>query len=439
MIRQFRHWLTLLLPAVLSLWAVAAESPPPDGSGTPPLPTLDCVIEPSETVDVGSAVPGVVEMVRVHRSDPVKKGAVLARLESSVDKAALELARARAAQKTPLEMRERAAKLGTVTEERNRSLLKKAVISKQAMDEVATEAEIARLQVEQEKENRRIARLEARRLSAVLEQRTIRSPVDGVVMERFKAVGEYVEDDPLVRVAQIDPLNVEVIVPVDYLGRIEKGMQARVTASLPGSDSHMATVQRVDRVADAASGTFGVQLNLANPDQSIPAGLRCQVAFLGMPAQPVAAEPEPRAPPPAVRAPQAAKPAAPPRQSQKVVPAAKAPSPPPARNAEAPKQVAAVKPASRPTPRPKARVRARSRSAPSPTESFRIVASGSPATCCFSMVPVRDEGLANLLLADLQAGFAVAAARSAPGRPATGSFLAYTVHTAQSAGHRKVR
>jgi hypothetical protein len=38
----------------------------------------------------------------------------------------------------------------------------------------------------------------------------------------------------------------------------------------------------VDRVADAASGTFGVRLSLANPDYRIPAGLRCKLSsFIG--------------------------------------------------------------------------------------------------------------------------------------------------------------
>jgi hypothetical protein len=36
----------------------------------------------------------------------------------------------------------------------------------------------------------------------------------------------------------------------------------------------------VDRVVDAASSTFGVRLELANPDYRLPAGLKCRVRFL---------------------------------------------------------------------------------------------------------------------------------------------------------------
>jgi len=43
-----------------------------------------------------------------------------------------------------------------------------------------------------------------------------------------------------------------------------------------------AVVTVVDQVFDAASGTIGVRLELANPGYRIPAGLKCQVRFGGI-------------------------------------------------------------------------------------------------------------------------------------------------------------
>ncbi len=245
-----------------------------------PIPELDCVIEPSEVVDVGSAVPGVVQSIHAFRSDLVEKGAVIVELESTVEQAALELAKTRAALNTGVELREETATLGHLTQKRNRKLLRTSAISVQDMDRLKAETRVAELQVQQEKDNKSIFELETRRAGAVLQRRTIRSPVDGVVMDRFKSVGEYVEDEPMLRVAQLDPLHVEVIVSVNYLGRIAPGMQAQVTAVVPGSETHLATVERVDVVSDAASGTYGVQLSLSNPKHEIPAGLRCRLSFL---------------------------------------------------------------------------------------------------------------------------------------------------------------
>ena len=244
------------------------------------IPELDCVIEPSEIVDVGSAVPGVVETVLANRSDMVKKGAVIARLDSSVEQASLRLAKERASLDAAIKLRKETEAFGRITQKRNQNLMKNSAISRHVMDQVETETRIAGLQVQQEKDNKRIAGLEYRRAQAVLQQRIIRSPVDGVIMERFKSAGEYVEDEPLLRVAQLDPLHVEVIVPVEYLGRVKPGMQAEVVSVIPGSDTHLATVERVDLVSDAASGTYGAQLKLSNPKFEIPSGLRCRLNFL---------------------------------------------------------------------------------------------------------------------------------------------------------------
>jgi len=46
---------------------------------------------------------------------------------------------------------------------------------------------------------------------------------------------------------------------------------------LPGV--HKARVVVVDKVIDAASGTFGVRLTLPNPGRRIPAGLKCKARF----------------------------------------------------------------------------------------------------------------------------------------------------------------
>lgn len=274
-----KRWLLIFVGALLigSAWA---EDRPFEEAVTDNIPEHDCVIEPSEIVDVGSAVPGVLEAIDARRSDFVEKGEVIAALESSVEQATVVLSKARAALNTSIELRQESAAFGRRSLKRNQELFHKSSISKQEIDRLKTEARVAELQVLQEQDNKRIAELEYQRALASLRRRTISSPVDGVVMERFKSVGEYVEDDPILRVAQLDPLHVEVIMPVEYLGQITTGMRARVEPSIPGHGTHEATVTRVDRVADAASATFGVRLSLPNRDYAIPSGLRCRLDFL---------------------------------------------------------------------------------------------------------------------------------------------------------------
>ena len=245
-----------------------------------PLPEFDCVIEPSEIVDIGSPVPGVIGAIYVNRSDTVAKGSIVAELESSVEYATVVLSKARADLTTSINLRQESAGFGARTRERNQTLFQQAAISMQDIDKLDTESRIAQLQIRQEKDNKSIAELEYERARAILNKHTIRTPVAGVVMERFKTVGEYVENDPLLRIAQLDPLHVEVILPIEYLGRLVPGQKAKVLTVLPGSTEHLATVTRVDQVADAASGTFGTRLSLPNPERKLPSGIRCKLAFL---------------------------------------------------------------------------------------------------------------------------------------------------------------
>jgi RND family efflux transporter MFP subunit len=242
---------------------------------------FDCVIEPSETVDLGSPVTGVIQKIHVERGDVVEAGDAVAELESDVERAAADLARARTRLQGTIKSREASYELGQRRNERVNRLFKGETLSADLRDQTQTEARIAELGLLEAQEQRRLATLELQQALALLSRRTIRSPVSGVVMSRELTAGEVVVDEKtILTIAQIDPLRVEVVLPSALYGSVQKGTRAAVEPEL-GDQVHIASVSIVDRVVDAASGTFGVQLELPNPDHSIPGGLHCQVRFLG--------------------------------------------------------------------------------------------------------------------------------------------------------------
>lgn len=245
------------------------------------LPEMDCIVEPSEIVELGSSVPGILDQTFVERNEFVTAGDVVAELDSRVERATLELADARAKMETSLELRRENAAFGQRTKKRNQKLFNDSTISAQDMDKVKTETYIAQLQAQQEEDNKRIAELEATRAEQALNQRFVTTPISGVVTEKYKSVGEYVEAEPVYRIANLDPLHVELIVPTEHLGSIERGMKAQVRLQLDShaDQSHVAVVRSVDRVADAASGTFGVLLIMPNSGLRIPSGIRCNLEF----------------------------------------------------------------------------------------------------------------------------------------------------------------
>ena len=242
-------------------------------------PDLDCVIEASEIAEVSSSVRGIMSVVTVERGDWVRKGQVVARLEDSVEKATVNLAQARAESMTEIRAREARVGLAEKQVERIRNLREAQSISSQALDEAETDLIVATIALEQAVEQKEIAALDLERAKRVLELRTIRSPVTGVVARVYTSASESVEDRQIMQIAQIDPLHVEAIAPVERFGSIEQGMASLVYPEQPIGGEFEATVSLVERIIDASSGTFGVRLVLPNPDGQLPAGLRCKVRF----------------------------------------------------------------------------------------------------------------------------------------------------------------
>lgn len=274
---------SLKISALLLLPMTAgSQQSSPDDNEFFALKNMDCIVEPSEIVEIGSSVPGVIDEVFFERNSFVNAGDIVAKLDSRVEQATLELATARAEIDTSLNLRRENAAFGLRTQNRNKKLFSESTISAQDMDKVKTETQIAALQARQEEDNKHIAQLEAERALQALNQRTVRSPISGVVMERYKSVGEYIEAEPVYRIANLDPLMVELIVPVEHFGTVERGAKAEVTIDLNSSknETHVAVVTSVDRVADAASGTFGVLLTMPNAGLRIPSGVRCSLNIL---------------------------------------------------------------------------------------------------------------------------------------------------------------
>ena len=159
-------------------------------------------------------------------------------------------------------------------------MLAGANIAQQKVDELRTNFQVAQQDIATAELNHQLAILDLARSQALLNARIIRSPVDGIVTQRSLQPGEFVhQDNNIVVLAVISPLPVQVYPPVQMFSQIKLGQVAKVALTEPADTLREAKVTVVDQVFDAASGTFGVELSLANPGNLLPAGQRCRIAF----------------------------------------------------------------------------------------------------------------------------------------------------------------
>jgi RND family efflux transporter MFP subunit len=267
-------WPGLVLTAATGLLPVAlSAAEPPTADGFP------CMVEPHLVVEASTAVEGILAAVSVGKGDLVKQGDIIAALESGPERAAFDHATLRAEMKAAIAARQVNLDRSIEKYDRAQKLSGKKFVSSDDLDELRSAVDRARLELEEQEENRRLAGLEAKRMAALLEQRSIRSPITGVVVERFLSAGEFAQAQPIVKLAQLDPLNVEAVLPSALYGSVQAGSTARVVLSAPFDRTLEARVTLVEKLIDAASGTFGVRIELPNPDYRIPAGLECRVTF----------------------------------------------------------------------------------------------------------------------------------------------------------------
>ena len=214
---------------------------------------IDCMIQPFSMVEVASSSSGIVDKMNVDRGSLVNKDQVIAVLESSVEKTNAEHSAAK-------------YKFLKKKYERLLSLYDQKVLSYHELQEADAEQELAKI--------------ESRRTVELLRLRTITSPFSGIVIDKYISPGELTDQQKVVKIAQVNPLKVEVIAPVEIYGSVQKGMKANIFPEGPKTGPFEAEVDIVDQVVDAASGTFGIRLILQNPQFDIPAGLKCSAKFI---------------------------------------------------------------------------------------------------------------------------------------------------------------
>ena len=248
-------------------------------------PDFECIIQPRQVLEIRSPIEGLIQRVHVDRGQSVRRGQVLATIDDSVERVAAEGARHRAAMTGALQAAESRVLASTRKLARVEELVASKFLSAQALDDAQNERRLAEAELQEARDGRRSAEIELNRQTAIIQLKSVRSPINGVVVERLLNTGELAEAGvgrrPILRVAEIDMLHVEVLLPADAWSHVKPGTTAQVQPAT-GGPVRTATVSVVDRVLDAGSGTFGLRLELPNPGHLIPAGARCRVRIEGV-------------------------------------------------------------------------------------------------------------------------------------------------------------
>lgn len=134
-------------------------------------------------------------------------------------------------------------------------------------------------QLDQARTRKSMARATVSRMLAMVEDTYVCSPVDGVVIEKLRNEGEYVNPGELIaRVAVMDTLVADLEIPEAHRSTIEVGQEMEIIiGSLKDKAGdplkRMGKVALIDAVAHSETHSFTVELHIDNPDRVLPAGI----------------------------------------------------------------------------------------------------------------------------------------------------------------------
>ena len=240
------------------------------------------------TVNVGSQVSGVVSEIGADFNSVVKKNDVIARLDPSLFQVQVDLqAAAVDRQMGEIANQEMQLQSEQVALDRAQALFDKGLVTQQALEQAKLQVQVRTTQVDAAKKQLKTAQANLDQAKLNLSYTTIRSPIDGVVVNRLVDVGQTVQSS--MNVAQfftlatdLRQLRLEAVVDEAEIGRIRPGMTAEFTVDSYPGEVFRGAVETVTLNAQTQNNvvTYPVWINVPNGDLKLRPSMTANVQIL---------------------------------------------------------------------------------------------------------------------------------------------------------------
>ena len=241
---------------------------------------------------VGSKATGRLEWLGVLEGSPVKKGEIIARLESRDVSAALDQARANVQVAQANLEQGRAEFLDSEQAfKRSQDLLEKKFISAASHDTVVARYNKAKAAMSGYKASIAAAQANTRAAEVNLQQTLIRAPFDGVILTKSANVGDNVTPfssaadtkGAVVNMADMETLEVEADVAESNLSKISVGQPVEITLEAFPALRLAGEVSRMVPTLDRSKATLLVKIKFVDRDPRVLPDMSAKVAFLSQP------------------------------------------------------------------------------------------------------------------------------------------------------------
>ena len=243
--------------------------------------TATGTVEPTNQVAISSELSGTVRSVGVDYNDTVKKGQVLAQLDTDKLNANLALAQATlAARKADVEQSQATVVETDIALKRATDLAARSVSSQSTLDSAKADSQRAKAALASAEANAKIAEADVTLAEADLTKSAITSPIDGVVLSRDVEPGQIVASSlsaPTLFTLAEDLRNMQLEVGIDEadMGKVKRGNGATFTVEAYPGHSFPATIEQVRYSPETVEGvvTYTAVLTVDNSDLLLRPGM----------------------------------------------------------------------------------------------------------------------------------------------------------------------
>ncbi|HYQ59797.1 MAG TPA: efflux RND transporter periplasmic adaptor subunit [Desulfatiglandales bacterium] len=244
---------------------------------------------------LASKVTGRLIWLGVEEGSPVKKGQVVARLENQDVSATRDQAAANVnVARFNLDQAQAELRDATLTFNRNKELLARGVVAKQAYDdaEARYDKAVAAVASAEAAVKANTAALEG--ATALLEYTLIRAPFDAVVLTKDADVGDIVTPlgaaanakAAVVTIADMSSLEVEADVSESNLSQIRPGQPCEIQLDALPDRRFRGQIHMIVPTADRSKATVMVKVRFIDKDSRVLPEMSAKVAFLARSAKP---------------------------------------------------------------------------------------------------------------------------------------------------------
>jgi RND family efflux transporter MFP subunit len=278
--------------AVAKAGETAYLAPPPvDVVIARPATAGQDLVLPGETsawfeTTIYARVNGYVAKWLVDIGDHVKKGQILAIIETPELDAELQAARAQLrSSQAQVGARKAEAEFSKTTNERWRDS-PKGVVSEQERESKKADYESSEARLFAANAQVNLDKSKVDQYNALTEFKQVKAPFDGTITERKIDIGNLVTagsgstTTPLYRMAQTDPLRIFVDVPQSASGELMKaGVPAEIRATGAVGGVFSGTIARSAQSINAQARTMRVEVDMPNADHALVPGMYVNIAF----------------------------------------------------------------------------------------------------------------------------------------------------------------